>query len=246
MSVGVAFIHGGLHTGWCWERVQRLVRVPTIAPDLPGRGSRPAVLSGLHIGDFVTAMRRDIEATHWTDVVVVAHSLGGLTALGLAAELPSVRHVVFVSCVTPPAGVRPVDALAQPLRAYLTRRMTNAVRTGGTMSIPRPVARRFFCSDLDASDTRLVLDRCVPDAPHILLDRTPHSGLPSTVGRTWIRLTKDRAISPPVQDRMRSNVTPVDVVEIAAGHNAMISQPESVAAVINRVAAAAGGHTNRS
>jgi pimeloyl-ACP methyl ester carboxylesterase len=180
---------------------------------------------------------QDIDQEGWSDVVVVAHSLGGLTALGLAAARPDrVRHIVFVSCVTPPPGTRPVDALAEPLRSYLSRRLTKAAATpDGTLQIPTWLARRFFCSDLDPIDQQLVLAQCVPDAPTVLLDRTPAAVLSPAITRTWVRLTKDRAIPPRVQDRMRANVDPATVVELSAGHDAMVSQPAALASIVARV-----------
>jgi pimeloyl-ACP methyl ester carboxylesterase len=229
-----------MHGAWCWERVVPQLEHESLAIDLPGRGSRGGSLNDLHVGDFVASAVADIRDAGWEDVVLVAHSLGGLTALGVAEALGSVRHVVFVSCVTPPAGAAPMDDLPQPFRWYMTRKMRNATsRPDGVMQIPGFIARRFFCSDLDSRDTRYVLDRCVPDAPWTLLDRVSQGGVPRGVGRTWVRLTKDRAIPPRIQDRMRSNVEPATVIELAAGHDAMISKPVELAAIINRAATAA-------
>lgn len=240
-SGGVVFIHGGLHGSWCWDRVRSHIEFDSIAPDLSGRGTRPAPVHQLHVADFVRDVLAEIDASGWTRVVLAAHSLGGLTALGVAAARPKmVEHIVFISCVTPRPGTRPVDALRWPLRSYLTRRMRRAVAVpDGELAIPRWLARRFFCSDLDAADTRMVLERCVPDAPAALLDNTPPAPLALSVSRTWVRLTRDRAIPPRVQDKMLANVAPVSVVELAAGHDVMLSRPEQLARVVNRAASSA-------
>src|SRR5271166_4966713 len=114
---GIVFIHGGLHTAWCWRRVVGLVSLPSVAIDLPGRGLRPGQPAALNTSDFVAAAAAEIDRTEWDDVVVVAHSLGGVTALGLCAAMPDrISHVVFISAVAPKPSERPIDELPALLR----------------------------------------------------------------------------------------------------------------------------------
>lgn len=232
---GVVFIHGGLHTSWCWDRVVERVQLPSIAIDLPGRGARLGVPAELSTDDFVAAAAADIERTGWDDIVVVAHSLGGVTALGLSAAMPDrISHVIFISAVAPKPGERPLDELPVVLRwpaEWIMWRESR--RPGGAFTLPRVVAKRMFCSDLDASDTNAVLEHCVPEAPAIALDRVPTTGLPDRTTRTYIRLSKDRALYPRWQDQMIANLAPVDVCHVASGHDAMFNHAEELAEIVN-------------
>jgi pimeloyl-ACP methyl ester carboxylesterase len=232
---GVAFIHGGLHTSWCWRQVVDLVQSPSIAIDLPGRGHRPGEPAALSTDDFVAAAAADIDRTGWTDVVVVAHSLGGVTALGLCAAMPErISHVIFISAVTPKPSERPLDELPAVLRwsaGWSMRRQLR--RPGGAFTLPAVIAKRMFCSDLSRSDAAVVLAHCVRETPALALDRVPAPGIPDQTGRTYIRLSKDRALYPRWQDKMIANLAPVGVRHLASGHDAMISHPEEIADVIN-------------
>ena len=125
---GIVFIHGGLHTAWCWRRVVGLVSLPSVAIDLPGRGLRPGQPAALNTSDFVAAAAAEIDRTEWDDVVVVAHSLGGVTALGLCAAMPDrISHVVFISD-TPTLGQWVPDCVSGHLSDV--RPCTVSVRAG--------------------------------------------------------------------------------------------------------------------
>ena len=60
---------------------------------------------------------------------------------------------------------------------------------------------------------------------------------------TFVRLARDNALPPATQDacidRLRGEVDLVDVIELDAGHDVMISAPAALAAVLDELAAAA-------
>jgi pimeloyl-ACP methyl ester carboxylesterase len=57
---------------------------------------------------------------------------------------------------------------------------------------------------------------------------------------TFVRLARDNALPPATQDaciaRLRREVDVVDVVDLDAGHNVMISAPATLAAVLDKLA----------
>lgn len=116
-TTGVVLIHGGLHTAWCWHRMTPLLDGPWLAPDLLGRGARAMSLTSLKMRHLVDDVVAAMTHTGWESLVVVAHSLGGLTALGLCEVIPErIAHVIFISAVTPKPAACPVDELSAPLR----------------------------------------------------------------------------------------------------------------------------------
>ena len=85
---------------------------PSVALDLPGRGSSPADLSTVTVADFVASVVADLVDHDRTDVTLVGHSMAGLTLPGVAEAVPGrIRRLVFVSCAVPPHGVPLVDVL---------------------------------------------------------------------------------------------------------------------------------------
>jgi pimeloyl-ACP methyl ester carboxylesterase len=94
-----ALVHGAWHGAWCWER---------LATELHRRGHH-AVAVDLPCGDSAAGCARYAEivttalADADEDVVVVGHSLGGLTIPLVAAARP-VRRLIFLSALLPQPG----------------------------------------------------------------------------------------------------------------------------------------------
>src|SRR5689334_11107692 len=98
-------IHGGAHSARCWEPTVPLLDGPVLAIDLPGRGAHPAPLDTVRLGDSIDSAVADIERAGATDVVLVGHSMAGLSIPGIVDRVAArLRHVVFVSCVVPADG----------------------------------------------------------------------------------------------------------------------------------------------
>ncbi|HEX4015261.1 MAG TPA: alpha/beta fold hydrolase, partial [Frankiaceae bacterium] len=57
----VVLVHGGMHGAWCWDPVRPYLVTPSIAVDLPGRGSRPADLAAVSLDDSVAAVLEDAD-----------------------------------------------------------------------------------------------------------------------------------------------------------------------------------------
>lgn len=77
----------------------------------------------------------------------------------------------------------------------------------------------------------------------MLTEAVSRTGTPRTTPVTFVRLARDNALPPATQDaciaRLRHEVDVVDVIDLDAGHNVMISAPAALAAVLDEVAAAA-------
>lgn len=226
-------IHGGSFAGSCWDRLVPLLPAPTVAVDLPGRGSRPRPLADLTIADFVDAVVDDIVGRDLDDVVLVGHSMVGITMPGVAARIAErLRHLVFVACTVPPDGSSIVDTLDPQLRDVATE---NA-RRGEGGKLDDATASALFCNDMDAERTRWTLDRMVPEAVQLTLEPVSHAGLRQPIPRTWVRTMHDLVVPPDRQAGFANDIGAA-IVDIDAAHMAMISAPDALAAVLQEIAA---------
>lgn len=226
-------IHGGSFAASCWDQLVPLLPEPTIAVDLPGRGRRPRPLAGLTIADSVDAVVDDIVRHDLDDVVLVGHSMAGITMPGVAARIPErLRHLVFVACTVPPDGAAIVDTLDPELRETATE---NARRAEGG-KLDDASATALFCNDMDEQLTRWTLDRMVPEAVHLTLEPVSHAGLRRPIPRTWVRTRNDLVVPPDRQAGFASDVRAA-IVDLDAAHMAMISATETLAAVLSEIAA---------
>jgi pimeloyl-ACP methyl ester carboxylesterase len=210
---------------------------PSVAVDLPGRGATPGDLSTLTVADFVASVVEEIESHDLSDVTLVGHSLAGLTLPGVADKVPErLRRLVFVSCSVPPHGV----PLAAILEGFSPSAATIAAQMGDQLMDSRGIlhpdlARVMFCNDMDEDQTASTLGRMVPEATGVLTEPSDLTGLRRPVPRAYVRLTLDGIISLETQDRMIENLGEAEVIDLEAGHMAMISRPVELAGVLHQL-----------
>ncbi|MEW6471506.1 MAG: hypothetical protein AB1679_04480 [Actinomycetota bacterium] len=89
---------------------------------------------------------------------------------------------------------------------------------------------------MDATQTRFVLDQLCAEPPSLVAGKAPVRRWPDGVGRTYVLLTRDRALPPWNQRRQIRNLGPCEVVTFDGPHDAFVSHPQAMAAVLNRYA----------
>lgn len=198
-----------------------------LAVDLPGRSARPADLGSVHIADFVNSVVADVDEAGFGDVVVVGHSMAGLTVPGVVAKLGAarVRELILIAAFVPPQGLSVVDTLRGPL-APLAR----SVRWLHMSSIPRPLARFAFCNGMTRAQREFALARLYGESINVIVEPVDRSDLPCDVPRTWIMTLRDRALSMRQQRFAIESLGGVDnMLCIDTCHNLMISEPNWLA-----------------
>lgn len=234
MTLGFVLVHGGAHASWCWERLIPYLDHPALAVDLPGRGPKPADLDALTISDCVASVVGDIDGSGFDPLVLVGHSLAGVVLPAIAEKIPDrVLHLVFVSASIPPEGGNSIDSLPLHLRVLARR---NSRRSPTRNQMPKWLARRMFCSDMNKGDTAYVLERLVPESIGLVFENVSRKNLPASVPISYIKLLRDKALSPRNQDRMIANLPEPAVRTLEAGHDAMISRPQELAKILNEIA----------
>jgi pimeloyl-ACP methyl ester carboxylesterase len=260
--VRFVLVHGGAHGAWCWEPVLPHLEGRAVAVDLPPKEIRggdrsealPPSLSTVGIDEFACSVIADVAAAGIDRFVLVGHSMGGLTIAEVARRIPErIVHLVFVSCIVPAEGRTMVDGLPTELRE-MTRAALARARAGDVAALgigsDEALQRRMFCNDMDESQARFVLDRCGPEAPTPFEQVVRRSGIPADLPKTYVRLLRDRALTPADQDAQVANLRAspggeIRIVELDTGHDVMVSRPALLAEVLNRIAGAERASTNR-
>ena len=234
---GLVLIHGAFHSARCWaptmaELERQAPGLRVLAVDLPGRGVSPADLATVTIGQCVESVIEQIDRAGLDEVVVVAHSLGGLTAPGVVTRLGAARvaRLVLISAVIPPEGASDLDLIPQPVRWVIAR----TIRLGVPRRPPsRALARLSFCNGMTREQRELVYSQLGHEAPGLFHEPVSRVGLPASVPRSWILPLRDRSLLPRKQRAYIDNLGGVDeVIEIDTGHHVLISEPAWLAAVL--------------
>jgi len=250
MPLPVVFVHGGAHGAWCWKPTISLLDGPTLAVDLPPKSIRgvpapepvPAELATTTLDDFARSTIADIDAAGFDRFVLVGHSMGGLTLCEVAGRVPErVAHLVFVSCMVPSEGGLVVDGVPSESREAASQMLEQV----GADSFPSvrlddATIESMFCNDMTVEQTQLVLENTGLEVGAVFGERVTRRGIPASLPKTYVRLSRDQALSPADQDEAieRLRACPggdVGVVELDTAHNVMISAPERLAGVIDTV-----------
>ena len=254
----VVLVHGGGHGAWCWAPLVAELAAPALAVDLPPKAVRGGPdrhadlpeLRTLTVGDFAASVLADADAAGYDRFVLVGHSLAGVTIPEVARRAPDrVAHLVFLSCAVPPEGGSVLDTLDGDIAALSRASLTAALAAPAGSEAPGPslpddVLRHMFGTDLDAAAMQLVLDHFGAEVLPVIDEPVSRAEVPAGIPKTWVRLLRDASVTVDQQDAHIANLEAspggtVDVVDLDTGHNAMLSRPRELAAIIDRIAAAA-------
>lgn len=236
---GLVLIHGGAHSARCWDLVVAEIgdRAPwlhVVAVDLPDRTDRADAPT---LNTYAAAVVAEIERARLGRVVIAAHSLGGLTALRVVAELgyPRVRELILIAAVTPPHGSSVVDTLPWPL-AHVVRR--TAAKPAAALPMPPILGRAIFWNGMPRGRSAHARSQLCRQPAQILLERADYSNLPRQTWRTWILTRRDRLVSARRQHAYMDGLGGVDtILSVDTCHDVMLSQPSWLAdRVIERCA----------
>jgi hypothetical protein len=166
------------------------------------------------------------------EVIVVGHSLAGLTVPGIVGELGSsrVREMILAAACLPVQGTAIVDTLVGPL-AWYVRRAVRLRKTPSTM--PNMLSALIFCNGMTRAQRRYTLSRIHNEAVTIITEAVDRSDLPDEVPRTWILTLRDHALFRPTQLRSIAALGGVQtLIPVDTCHDLMISEPRLLAEIL--------------
>lgn len=240
-------VHGAWHGAWCWRRVLQPLSAPghgVHAVTLTGVGERahllsPAVSLETHISDVAAV----IEAGELQDVVLVVHSFAGMIGTAVADRMPGrLKHLVYVDAAVPEPG----ESSSSTHPAEVREARLAACAASSDFSYPPPDPSAYGLSGEDHAwvsrrQTRhpgrayvmpLAFDPVrVAAVPRTFIDCT-------TPPLPTIAASRRRVRDPAFWGGAWAAGGGARVVEIATGHDPMVSAPEELARVL--LAAAAG------
>ena len=232
----LVLVHGGAHAADCWDLTVDEIRriapdLTVLAVDIPRRRGKPGDLRTDTIADWVESVVRDIEDAGLDDVVIAAHSLGGVTVPGAVTKLgaPRVREMIFATAFVPPEGTAVVDTLTGPVSWYARR----GAKTGKIGEIPSVVARLLFLNGVPREPRRFMLGRLCADSPRVAAEKVSRRDMPDDVPRTWILALRDRALTVKSQRRSIEAIGRVQtLIPMDTCHDLMVSEPTRLAEIL--------------
>jgi pimeloyl-ACP methyl ester carboxylesterase len=220
-----------------WEETVRALEgrgARVVALDVPGcgakRGRQTLELGVEAVADELLA---DIAASGLRDVVLVGHSQAGTMLPVLFERQPRLfRRLVYLSCCAPLPGQNVLEMMGDGVQG------SNPDEVGWPLDpdvhgreVQRPI---MFCNDMDKEQARAFLARLDLDswpmpvtyAVHWTYDHLGEA--PST----YVLCERDGILPPVWQERFAQRLHVDRIVRIDAGHQAMNTQPETLAGLL--------------
>jgi pimeloyl-ACP methyl ester carboxylesterase len=219
----VVLVHGGFVDGSGWEGVYKTLKKDGYTVSIV---QNPTV----SLADDVAVTRRTLAAQNGP-VILVGHSYGGVVVTE-AGNDPKVAGLVYVAAFAPDAG-ESVSALIKnpppgaPVPPILPPQE-------GFLFLDKTKFQASFAADVNPDLAAFMADSQVPWGVEALggtISRPAWKTKPS-----WYLVTTEDRMIPPDAQRAMSARAGSTVVEVKGSHSVYVSQPQTVASLIEKAA----------
>jgi pimeloyl-ACP methyl ester carboxylesterase len=168
-------------------------------------------------------------------VVLVGHSFGGITISNVAEAAPgNIKALVYLSAYLPQNGESLVSLSKMDRDSWLGK-PGNLVLTPdySLASIKDDQKAEIFANDATGVEREAIAASLIPEpaGPQGMPVKLSEGNF-GRVPKYYIETTKDRTVSPFLQEQMTAKTKLVKVTKLDAGHASYITKPKLVAAAI--------------
>jgi pimeloyl-ACP methyl ester carboxylesterase len=243
----IVMVHGGFHWGGCFGKVANILAqqgYPVITPDNRSHGYDPTIYSAVKDMEDYCAPVEHIVASAKVPVVLLGHSLGGVTLTYLGEKYPQkIRRLIYLSAIMCPHGDSLSSYLDKSKGSYLDKSKSQGlelpsifdekgVADGVTLKMSQPeLIKSTFFSDCDDQDVKVAMANISPVNPlapfQWISNITPERF--RTIPRAYIECTEDHALPLQIQRMFQADVPGAVVRHLASSHSPFFSQPQALA-----------------
>lgn len=223
-QTATVLVHGAWHAPWHWhevrDRLQAHSTAPVTAVDLP------SCSNGGDLHDDAAAIRSALD--DYDDVLLVAHSYGGIPATEAAADHPAIRQLLYLSSYMADLGESLGGFEPAPEVANIHPQIDCELIDGGSAIMKPDRAREVLfhdCPDPDAAVDHL---RPISLAA---IGQSPRSVAWKGIPSAYVITTADRATAVATQRELSKRAD--RVFEINTGHSSFLAAPERVVEIID-------------
>ncbi len=226
-------VHGAWHGAWCWDKVVSLLKSKghnVEAIDLPGSGQDTTPINEVTL-DSCAQKVCEVLDTQMEPVILVGHSLGGITISQAAERRPDkVKILVYLTAFLLKNGQSRFS-----LSGLDTESLTSpnvVVSENKSYSIFKQEALKEVlyadCQDDDIARAKSHLrpQALAPCGTPLRLTEENFGRIP----RVYIECLYDKAISLNMQKRMYTAMPCQRVLTLKTGHSPFLSEPEALTA----------------
>jgi pimeloyl-ACP methyl ester carboxylesterase len=220
-SLNIVLVHGGFVDGSGWEGLYRILKQ---------QGHNVSIVQNptISLADDVAAVRR-VLAAQGGPAILVGHSYGGVV-ITEAGNDPKVVGLVYVAAFAPDAGESVASLIKDPPAGAPVPPILPP--QDGYLALDPAKFAASFAADVDPEKAAFMADSQVPwglEALNGAVTQPAWKTKPS-----WYLVATDDRMIPPAAQRLMSARAGSVVVEERGSHSIFMSQPQAVAALIER------------
>jgi pimeloyl-ACP methyl ester carboxylesterase len=235
-TMNIVLVHGSYMGPWCWDLVR---------PQLERHGHQVTAVDLPIVdpaGDSRAYADAIVAAVDWTEPpVLVGHSMSGLVTPLVAADHP-VRSLIFLAAFLAQPGASAMDQRkAEPIDSPIPLEVTEFSDLGDNVwTIGAGTARALFWHEATPEMASWAHARLRPQAYRVMTEMSPLVAWPESTRVASIVCRADRAINPDwVRTAARKRLG-VEAVDIDGDHSPMLSRPDELADLLDRLARTTG------
>lgn len=226
--------HGAWSAGWSWKKMHPLMSAAgqrLLVPTYTGLGEREHLASAqvsleTHIQDLLGVIRFE----QLRDIVLVAHSYGGMVATGVADRVPElIRQIIYVDAFVPRDGQSLLDLVPAETRE---RMLAGVAQGDGWRVSPQPIP-----GDTAPEDVAWIEQLRIPQPLHCFDMPVRLANGDTRLPRSYVYALRHPPADTfgPFAARARSEGW--DFHEIDASHSPHVTAPEALAQLLVSIAA---------
>jgi pimeloyl-ACP methyl ester carboxylesterase len=225
MATAFVLVHGAWHSGWCWTPVVEALAdrgAHGVAVDLPSEDPSAG------LAEYTAAVVAVIDGLAAEEVVVVGHSMGGMTIPLVTMRRP-VAGLIYVAALTPEPGRSMGDLIDASTFGprWPEYREAQIAHADGSSEWRREEAIDAFYHDCVPVLADVAWGHLRVQQWKAAQDRSPLTAIPDVPAR-YVVTEQDRVLSPAWQRNVAAPRVTATVVTLDCGHAPMLAKPREL------------------
>ena len=227
-------IHGSWHSAWNWCKVTPLLEAQghtVYSIDLPGMGRDKTPIEDVRFETTIQKLCQLIDSIPGK-VILVGHSKNGIMLSQLAEYRPKkIEKLIYIAAVLVANGKSAKDYFALDKEEVLGPHITK-YGTISSMLLPEIYKEGLYhdCPDDITEMAKIILlpESSESAAAKLKLTEKNYGSVP----RYYMECTKDRAITPWLQEKMLKEMPCLKVFKLPSSHSPFFSMPDKLTNII--------------